>query len=69
MEKLEYLICEAVDGRVLITLNRPGKRNAPSILLLEELNTALWEAANDKDVYSMVGPASTSPKLVMTRAN
>ena len=69
MEKLEYLIYEAVDGRALITLNRPGKRNAPSILLLEELNTTLWETDNDKDVYSMVGPASTSPKLVMTRAN
>ena len=69
MEKLEYLIYEAVDGRALITLNRLGKRNAPSILLLEELNTALWEAANDKAVHSMVGPAATSPKLVMTRAN
>ena len=69
MEKLEYLICEAVDGRALIIPNRPGKRNAPSILLLEELNTALWEADNDKDVHSMVGTASTSPKLVMNRAN
>ena len=69
MEKLEYLIYEAVDGRALITLNRLGKSNAPSISLLEELNTALWEADNDKDVHSMVGPASTSPKLVMTRAN
>ena len=69
MEKLEYLNCEAVDGRALITLHRPCKRNAPSILLLEELNTALWEADNDKDVHSMVGPASTGPKFVMTRAN
>ena len=69
MEKLEYLIYEAVDGRALITLNRPGKRNAPSILLLEELNTALWVADNDKDMHSMVGPASTGPKFVMTRAN
>ena len=69
MENLEYLIYEAVDGRALITLNRPGKRNAPSILLLEELNTALWEADNDKDVHSMVGAASTGPKFVMTRAN
>ena len=69
MEKLEYLICEAVDGRALIALNRPGKRNALFIPLLEELNTALWEADNDKDVHSMVGPASTGPKFVMTRAN
>ena len=69
MKKFEYLIYEAVDGRALITLNCPGKHNAPSIPLLEELNTALWEADNDKDVHSMVGPASTSPKLVMTRAN
>ena len=69
MEKLEYLIYEAVDGRTRITLNRPGKRNALSIPLLEELNIALWEADNDKDVHSMVGPASTGPKFVMTRAN
>ena len=69
MEKLEYLICEAVEGSARMTLNRPGKLNALSILHLEELNTALWEADNDKDVHSMVGPASTSPKLVMTRAN
>ena len=69
MEKLEYLIYEAVEGRARITLNRPGKRNALSILLLEELNTALWEADNDKDVHSMVGPVSTGPKLVMNRAN
>ena len=69
MEKLEYLIYEAVEGRARITLNRPGKRNALSIPLLEALNTALWEADNDKDVHSMVGPASTSPKLVITGAN
>ncbi len=69
MEKLECLIYKAVEGRARITLNRPGKRNALSILLLEELNTALWEADNDKDVHSMVGTASTSPKLVMNRAN
>jgi len=48
MEKFEYLIYEAVDGRARITLNRPGKRNALSIPLLEELNTALWEAAMTK---------------------
>ena len=69
MEKLECLIYKAVEGRARITLNRPGKRNALSIPLLEELNTALWEADNDKDVHSMVGTASTSPKLVMNRAN
>ena len=69
MEKFEYLIYEAVDGRARITLNRPGKRNALSIPLLEELNTALWEASNDKDVHSRVGPVSTGPKFVMTRAN
>ena len=69
MENLEYLIYAAVHGLVRITLHRPGKSNALSIPLLEELNTALWEADNDKGVHSMVGPASTSPKLVMTRAN
>ena len=54
MEKFEYLIYEAVDGRARITLNRPGKRNALSIPLLEELNTALWEAAMTK--MSFRGP-------------
>ena len=69
MEKFEYLIYEAVDGRARITLNRPGKHNALSIPLLEELNTALWEAGNDKDVHSRAGPVSTGPKFVTTRAN
>ena len=69
MEKFEYVIYEAVDGRARITLNRPGKCNALSIPLLAEMNTALWEAGNDKDVHSRAGPVSTGPKFVMTRAN
>ena len=54
MDDFEHIICEAVDGRARITLNRPGKRNALSIPLLEELHEALWEADNDKDVHSII---------------
>ena len=54
MDDFEHIIYEAVDGRARITLNRPGKRNALSIPLLEELHEALWEADNDKDVHSII---------------
>ncbi len=54
MKDPEHIIYEAVDGRARITLNRPAKRNALSIPLLEELHAALWEADNDKDVHSII---------------
>ena len=54
MEKFEHIIYEAVDGRARITLNRPEKRNALSIPLLEEFNEALWEADNDKEVHGII---------------
>ena len=42
MKDSEHIIYEAVDGRARITLNRPAKRNALSILLLEELQSTLF---------------------------
>ena len=54
MKDPEHIIYEAVDCRARITLNRPAKRNALSIPLLEELHAALWEADNDKDVHSII---------------
>lgn len=54
MKDPEHIIYEAEDGRARITLNRPAKRNALSIPLLEELHAALWEADNDKQVHSII---------------
>ena len=63
MEQFEHIVYEAGDGRARITLNRPAKRNALSVPLLEEFNTALWEADNDKDVHCVIirGAGSSRP--------
>lgn len=45
---------EVERGRARITLNRPEKRNALSIELVEELRDALWEADNDKSVHCVI---------------
>ncbi len=56
-ENIQY---EVVNGRARITLNRPEKRNALSIELVEELRDALWEADDDKSVHCVIvrGPGS-----------
>jgi enoyl-CoA hydratase len=41
-------------GKARITLNRPEKRNALSIELVEEMRDALWEADNDKSVHCII---------------
>ena len=41
-------------GKARITLNRPEKRNALSIDLVEELRDALWEADDDKAVHCVI---------------
>ena len=48
------ILYEAARGRAVLTLNRPGKRNALSAALLREMNEALWEADNDKTVHSVI---------------
>jgi enoyl-CoA hydratase len=54
MSDFEFITYEIDAGRARITFNRPEKRNALSIPLLEELNTALWEADNDKGVHCVI---------------
>ena len=45
---------EVSKGRARITLNRPEKRNALSIELVEALSAALWEADDDKSVHCVI---------------
>ena len=54
MEKLENILYEVERGRARITLNRPEKRNALSVGLLEEMSEVLWEADNDREVHAVV---------------
>ena len=50
----ENIAYEVEKGRARITLNRPEKRNALSIELVEELRDALWEADDDKSVHCVI---------------
>ena len=50
-ENIDY---QVERGRARITLDRPERRNALSIELVEELRDALWEADDDKAVHSVV---------------
>ena len=50
----ENITYEVEKGRARITLNRPEKRNALSIELVEELRDALWEADDDKTVHCVI---------------
>ena len=54
MADYEFIHYEVGQGRAKITLNRPAKRNALSLKLLEELNHALWEADDHKAVHAIV---------------
>ncbi len=61
-EKQEpVLLREISDGVATLTLNRPKQRNALSMALMGELNTALADIAADKDVMVVIirgnGPA------------
>jgi enoyl-CoA hydratase len=48
------ILVEVERGRARITLNRPEKRNALSLQLLEELHEALWDADADREVHSVI---------------
>ena len=50
----EFIRYEVDRGRARITLNRPEKRNALSIEMVEELRDALWEADDDKSVHCVI---------------
>ncbi|MGB2391262.1 MAG: enoyl-CoA hydratase/isomerase family protein, partial [Pseudomonadales bacterium] len=55
MEKMsDHILYEVDRGRARITLNRPEKRNALSIELVESLRDALWEADDDKSVHCVI---------------
>ncbi len=54
MNELRTIIYEVERGRARITLNRPEKLNALSFELLTELNDALWEADNDREVHAVI---------------
>jgi enoyl-CoA hydratase len=54
MKELSTIIYEVERGRARITLNRPDKLNALSPQLLAELNEALWEADDDREVHAVI---------------
>jgi enoyl-CoA hydratase len=54
MPDYEFITYEVERGRARITFNRPQKRNALSLGLLQELNDALWEADDHKAVHAIV---------------
>jgi len=54
MGQFESLIYEKDRGRARITLNRPDKLNSLTLKLLTELNEAVWEADNDRDVHCLI---------------
>ena len=54
MDGFESIIYEKDRGRARIILNRPDRLNALSLELLIELNEAIWEADNDRDVHSII---------------
>jgi len=54
MGDFERIIYDVEEGRARITLNRPEKLNALSLGLMEELNEALWEADNNREVHTVI---------------
>ena len=58
-ENFKYITYQVTRGRARITLNRPEKRNALSIELVEELRDALWEA--DVPVLGTIKTTSALP--------
>ena len=50
----EFIRYEVERGRARITLNRPEKRNALAVGLLDELERALWEADEDLSVHCVI---------------
>jgi enoyl-CoA hydratase len=50
----QHIRYEVENGRARITLNRPERRNALAVPLLEELERALWEADDDGRVHCVI---------------
>ena len=66
MAAYQHILYEVADGVARLTLNRPEKRNALSIALLQEFNDALWEADSDKSVHCVILRGGGKP--LMARA-
>jgi enoyl-CoA hydratase len=54
MNEFQTIRYEVDRGRARITLNRPEKLNAISFEMMTELNAALWEADDDRDVHGII---------------
>lgn len=54
MENYETLLVEKKNKYVIITLNRPEKRNSLSLTLIAELRSLLAELKEDLDVYGLI---------------
>ena len=54
MSDFQNILYGVERGRARITLHRPEKLNALSQDLLRELNDALWEADDDREVHAVV---------------
>jgi enoyl-CoA hydratase len=54
MSQFESILYDKHEGRVRLTLNRPEKLNAITMKMMVELNEALWEADNDRDVHCVI---------------
>jgi len=54
MSGFENIIYEVEKGVARITLNRPEKLNALTLELLAELNEALWEVDNNRDIHCVI---------------
>ena len=54
MSGFESILYAKERGRARITLNRPERLNALSLKLMTELNEAVWEADNDRDVHCII---------------
>lgn len=54
MPRFQEIAYEVERGRARITLNRPEKLNALSLVLQQELNEALWDADDDTSVHSVI---------------
>ncbi|HZR81839.1 MAG TPA: crotonase/enoyl-CoA hydratase family protein [Candidatus Binatia bacterium] len=54
MPAYEHILYDVERGRARITLNHPEKHNALSYDLLGELNQAVWDADDDRDVHAVV---------------
>ena len=52
--KQNAILLEKLDGRLVITLNRPKVRNALSFELQNELQHALIDADNDAEVHCVI---------------